>query len=259
MLQRHAADAPTSSDSAMFVPNRAQRGHGTRIASAAAAVCVAAIIGVTALLGMHHRSSGHSAGGGVPSAAPVTPSSLPFVLPPGHALNSLPARVVPSSGLDQPHLDAIAARLDAAGTSRFPSSYSTVSLDEEHDRVLCYRTPSTAFDQYILAAFHGEPVVMVDALFTKAQMSRTANRILHDVSYWRTNGVHVGSFSSSPTGSGVGVTITEPISPAVANAFTTRYAPVAIQLTTGPDVQPKDGRGSGSGAARYSPGPSPSR
>ncbi len=266
MLNRHAADAPIPRGDHLSTLDVAPRGHGRRAASAAAALCVAAVLGVTALVAQHDRPSGQPAGGRAASAASaalVTPATLPFVLPPGRTLNSLPARVVPSTGLDQPRLDAIAARLDQAGNSRFPSSYSSVALDEEHDRVLCYRTPSSAFDQYVLTAFRGQPVVLIDALFSKGQLNRTANRILTDLSYWRTKGVHVNSFGASPTGSGVDVTITEPITPAVTTAFRTRYAPVAIQLTTGLPDEPAGGGGGtggvGGGAARYSPGPSPSR
>ncbi len=263
MLHRHAADAPSAKDSYVSVADRAGRSRSRRAANAAAAVCVAAVVGVTALVAQHDRPSGHSAGAGVRYAAPVTPTTLPFVLPPGRTLNALPARVVPSTGLDQPRLDAIAGRLDAAGRSRFPSSYSAVALDEEHDRVLCYRTPSSAFDQYVLTAFRGEPVVLIDALFSKDQLDRTMNHVMHDREYWRAKGIHVNSAGANPTGSGVDVTITESITATVDSAFGTRYAPVPIRLTTGLPDEPARGSGGtggiGGGPGRYSPGPAPSK
>ncbi|HEX6513965.1 MAG TPA: hypothetical protein VF049_00180, partial [Nocardioidaceae bacterium] len=130
-------------------------------------------------------SGGHDPDGVVRTAGCATATS-----PPAMSIYGTPQPA------NQDRLDRLAARVDQIANTRFADVYAGVELVQARDRILVRRTPSDAFDAWIVRQFATDCVEIVDARYPLAQLRQWQSRIGSDIPYWRSNGVRINTVAA---------------------------------------------------------------
>lgn len=113
--------------------------------------------------------------------------------------------------LNENELNVVADEIHPKAQSDFADVYAGVEVSPDATRVLVYRKPSSAFDEWIKKSFAPQCVEMVNAAHSAAELTALLTKVNEDIGYWAERGINITATGAKPDGSGVIVGVADQV------------------------------------------------
>jgi len=100
-------------------------------------------------------------------------------------------------------LEAVMARIEAAGRAGHAGSYAGIEVDQQRVRAIVHRVPSAEFDDFIRLSAENTCIVVRDAAHSLAELTGWHDRIVADLGAWQAGGIRIASVVARHDGAGV--------------------------------------------------------